>query len=152
MKKILFLMTLIPIVFIGSSCNSGGGDGSGSDHDSGHDTTACSTDIIGKWSGVTLDIDYGFGCSDQDVNNYDISEVVFDFNSDDSYEIQGNGNYYQDDEVGSWACDGDEIDICETGDDCAAWDYEINGDQATVDITIDSGGCTYNISISLEQK
>ena len=106
MKKILFIISLLPILFIGSSCSSGGGDGSGSGSD---DDTACATDIIGKWNGIILNIDYGSGCSDSDINNADVSNVVLDFNEDNSYEMESNGNAYLADEQGTWECDSDEI-------------------------------------------
>ena len=156
MKKILFLITLIPIIFIGSSCNSGGGGGSGSEHDSGHDTTACIEDISGKWQGLTFSVDYDQNCGITDINNEDITEVLFDFNFDETYEFESNGNSYIEDEEGSWSCDGgpQEVYICETGDDCDTWEYELNDNQAIINniIHLDTEDCNAEIIIVVEKK
>ena len=71
---------------------------------------------------------------------------------DNSYEIESNGNAYLADEQGTWECDSDEIHLCDLSDDCTTYDYEINGNNADVDTTLDDGGCSYNISFSVEQK
>jgi hypothetical protein len=82
--------------------------------------------LIGVWNGVSLDTEYTGSCGNEsDEIGYDISDVDVNINENGTYEFISNGNDVIDDEEGTWECNGANIDICETGDECATWSLNI---------------------------
>ena len=113
MKKILFLITLIPIVFIGSSCSSGGG---------GDDTSCddCDKDsIMGQWELQSETIEFS-GCpvDYEDEDNEFPSDTHFFI-----FDLDGNFVYHSGlpDDISE--CSG----IYDLDEDCEA---EANFDQS----------------------
>ena len=141
MNKILMIL-LLPLLFILPSCDSGG--------DGGSNASCNESDVIGDWDGVTLDTEYIGSCGDEeDVIGYDISSVDVHIDEDGTYAFISNGNEEIDDEEGTWECNGANIDICETGDECATWSLDIDGNNATISIDISEAGCTVTLTVDL---
>ena len=136
MNKLLTIIFGTLLVFI-TACDSG---------DSGGTNASCDdSDVTRDWDGVTFDIEWIGECEGHvDEIGIDISSVDVHINKDGTYEFFSNGNELIDDEEGTWECNGINIDICETGDACATWSLDIDGNNATISTElVYNNDCTY---------
>jgi len=114
MTKILFLITLIPIVFIGSSCSSGGGDGSGGEE--------CTEDsLVGTWE-LKSQTFVLTGCPVAWEDGYeesDDNEDFFVFDDDQDFDYYRTWPFDDSDCSGNYDVDDDcDLEIGFENDDC----------------------------------
>ena len=166
MKKILFLITLIPIVFIGSSCSSGGGDGSGGEE--------CTEDsLVGSWELKSQIIEF-YGCPD--TNDFEDEDILSEDNKDffvfdDDNEFDYHIGFPDEDSDCSGLYDVDvdcDLEIGFAYDSCSYFDalagqledrvdplaLEFNGDYVTIiaefDLSDPDGGIPEGCSVRWE--